>query len=442
MKHNKPSSKGFKSLREISDPRFGKCKLFKDPSTNNLYLCLSRLFPDRQEGIRKLKVVERRVTHANQHYIPISDFDLEKIEHFCSSTAILRLYIPYIEDDLAKELYDRVQESISMTNYEITILLHNMVSGLAHMEKLGITHGRLGPEYILKYKDRFVVMDNPIADNYTPISLANRKNIYLSPEAYMNAKNFKKKTYKVCKADVFSCGLIILEAALLRRPFDLFVSENGKFHIDQKLLNLMIKEVRLKYFDNNLLTEILEKMLEYDPDKRPSFRDILNNMPLIEDIEQFYEKEERVFQNQLGPRKERKSTSTTSGCRSMRLKIQGTLINEADKENQAEEKINRQRYLQKMKVNENPFMQRTITQESEILDWEAEELSKTQLYGDKFLTPSQPVLQPQHLVSQKPSLPPAIITRPSTSPHPRGPLGADFGRLRGKGPLGWRFGDN
>lgn len=81
-----------------------------------------------------------------------------------------------------------------------------------------------------------------------------------------------------CKADVFSAGLTILEAANLRRVRRIYGGPGCKELQVEKLAEeiLILKN---RYPENNLLYSTVRKMLDVNPHKRPTFLEILQKLP-------------------------------------------------------------------------------------------------------------------------------------------------------------------
>jgi serine/threonine protein kinase len=82
----------------------------------------------------------------------------------------------------------------------------------------------------------------------------------------------------ICKADVFSAGLAILEASNLRRVRRIYGNHNCKELLTDKLAQeiLILKN---RYPENNLLYSTVRKMLDVNPKKRPTFLEILEKLP-------------------------------------------------------------------------------------------------------------------------------------------------------------------
>lgn len=81
-----------------------------------------------------------------------------------------------------------------------------------------------------------------------------------------------------CKADVFSAGLVILEAANLRRMRRVYGGPESKIFYPE-LLQQELDILKNRYPENNLLFSTVKKMLEQDPERRPTFIEILEKLP-------------------------------------------------------------------------------------------------------------------------------------------------------------------
>ena len=156
-------------------------------------------------------------------YVAPLTFEFEEVN---SETFSLGLYMPYPEEDLRKELRGRRHSQISFTNQEITFLLYDVLNGLYHMQLLGLCHGKLTPSFIANTLQGYAVLEDPMHDLFSMINLqflrsASKEDnqpgkLYLSPEAYKCACAGMKagSGYNLIKSDVFSLGLILLEAGI------------------------------------------------------------------------------------------------------------------------------------------------------------------------------------------------------------------------------------
>ena len=119
-------------------------------------------------------------------------------------------------------------------------------------------------KFLFKLSDR---LGNPLVpDQAQLMNMRNEEPLYMSPhlfESFMNGLNqIKLNPYK---NDVFALGLIILEAGLLEPIQNLYNYETGEFQYG------FLENYKTKFFnkyDDAILRELLDKILEVEEEKR------------------------------------------------------------------------------------------------------------------------------------------------------------------------------
>jgi serine/threonine protein kinase len=232
-------------------------------------------------------------------YVAPLTFEFEEIkDQEGSETFHLGLYMPYPEEDLRKDLRRRVSHKRGFTNQEITFLFYDVLNGLYHMQILGICHGKLNPSFIARTLHGYAVLEDPMHDLFTVIDLQKMKRdtkdgdrpgrLYLSPEAYRCAKMGMKagSGYNLIKSDVFSFGLILLEAGTQMDLSDVY---NGDGTFNQDALEYYIHMFKCRYPENNLITSSVAKMLEVKEIHRPDFKELFEKAPTYEMVKKYFE---------------------------------------------------------------------------------------------------------------------------------------------------------
>ena len=101
----------------------------------------------------------------------------------------------------------------------------------------------------------------------------------MSPEIYKNVVSCTPNiNIDFCKADVFSAGLAVLEAANLRRIRRIYGGPESRELIVEFLAQELII-LKKRYPENNLLYSTVAKMLDINPKNRPTFLEILDKLP-------------------------------------------------------------------------------------------------------------------------------------------------------------------
>lgn len=154
------------------------------------------------------------------------------------------------------------------------------------MQQLGFVHGNLAPEFIARTTTGYAVMEDPLLNQFRVLTLRDKINWYLSPKSYLAALYGKPcgKDYNINKSDVFSAGMILLEASLHKSIKDVY----GKKGVNPNLLRKHVVQLEKNYPDNNLLVSTLKKMLEYDEKKRPDFIEIHEKLPPYRTVKEYF----------------------------------------------------------------------------------------------------------------------------------------------------------
>mmetsp|Transcript_8937 Transcript_8937/g.7938 ORF Transcript_8937/g.7938 Transcript_8937/m.7938 type:complete len:434 (+) Transcript_8937:12-1313(+) len=160
---------------------------------------------------------------------------------------------------------------------ELEKMIVSLISTLSHLQSMGICHRDVKPsnlfitkEFDIKVidfgesKDYFSENDNGGDGTLATIRGTPQ---YLSPilwKAYMVDKNTRHATHNIYKSDVFSAGLVFFQLASLDDVTGYNSPEEG-----QKIVDNGLKKLTKRYSDHIL--EIINLMLKFDEDERPSF---------------------------------------------------------------------------------------------------------------------------------------------------------------------------
>jgi hypothetical protein len=119
--------------------------------------------------------------------------------------------------------------------------------------------------------------------------IISKEKLYMSPEAYRAAKFGRPHggTFNLTKSDVFSNGLVVLEAGLMREMPEIYNNKNGE-GIDVAALESNIREFEGRYPDNTLLHTTVRKMLEIKVEERPDFKEIKKKLPEYKLVKKYF----------------------------------------------------------------------------------------------------------------------------------------------------------
>ena len=194
-----------------------------------------------------------------------------------------QLYFEYLSDPLDKVIDGREKLKKNFTISELMSFYHEILSGMAFLQSIGITHRDLKPgNLMLDFKQKVKIIDFGISEDIKIGEMIKTNNIkeltshvndvnlevkgslsYLSPEMLLrwieieqNPRENINITVNPYKSDVFSFGLIMLEAATLRKI------KNGK---NNKNVGTLIQKTQenLEFFANQDVREEEEKDFEF-----------------------------------------------------------------------------------------------------------------------------------------------------------------------------------
>lgn len=353
-----------KPVRKQRDPRYGDVDIFTDQNGTKQYICISRTAMTEDEGKELIRhAVDRQHPKISQYQAPYTT-DVVPIQQFCSTFYKARVFLEQMDWSLAQELARRsyrLKDSLKklkmfhqknkgrkptmelgnqgverqnevkrqyFTNHQLVSIFYDLITGLAHMQKMGFYHGNLTPDWLIRNSKSWSVTDHPFTDyaEFIPENLKlnpegkskfleffhkdecglnsniqedidylsldpKMRRFYLSPEQYrllISNDEYRTpgKSYNMTKSDVYSLGLIVLEAGLMESNNCIF----KEYDIDQSLVKAKLSKFGQTYPQNNLVRSVLYKMLQYDALNRPDFIEIEKRLPPRKQIDKWFRK--------------------------------------------------------------------------------------------------------------------------------------------------------
>jgi len=178
------------------------------------------------------------------------------------------------------DLFDYIQKEKFFTEQKAGTIFNQLLSAVNHLHKKNIVHRDLKPENIVLIESDNNEVFIKLIDFGTSITIKG-KNLtqelgtiyYIAPEVFMN--NYNEK------ADIWSCGIILYTMLCGHPPF----CGNKENIIKSKILHskLVFPSKEFNKVSNEAI-EYIKSLLSYNPDKRPSAEEALNNKWLISTI--------------------------------------------------------------------------------------------------------------------------------------------------------------
>lgn len=188
---------------------------------------------------------------------------------------------------------------------ELTHLMYNMVEAGAYLQENGQSHGDIRPSQILLTKNGTFKLGDRLHDpSPSPTNQFNNivagRDLYMSPILFNALKQHKfNVSHNAFKSDVFSLGMTILEAGLMKLFSDVYPDNNKSTEINEHDLQENIDEFSRKFQDNPLLVTTVSKMLEVKENNRPDFINIKGAIPSYSEILEYFERtDEDVYEDE------------------------------------------------------------------------------------------------------------------------------------------------
>lgn len=281
-----------KELNPFKDKRYGNVTLFVDPNSEMYFTRKEKVFKSKTQLSEVASQINKRVNNPNLYFVAPLTYEYDEImgKDSTKKMPVLKLFMPFPEENLETELVERIKIKKPFNNKEITYLMYDLLHGFYHLQFLGFSHCKFGPEFVAKTTTGYAILDDPLHYPFDPIDLKKKKDWYLSPEAYKTALMGRKagKDYSLVKADVFGLGLVILEAAIQMNVDEIYGHPSEK-ELDLDALNHLIEILKARYPENNLLVSTLKKMLTVSKEQRPDFFEMFDRMPPYEMIKNYFE---------------------------------------------------------------------------------------------------------------------------------------------------------
>lgn len=213
-------------------------------------------------------------------FVPV-DYSATCQGSLCGQFFRVLTYFPAFASDLASHQQQtaklRSSDFFSCHNADgqryLLQLLVQLLSGLAELEKAGLGLVEVSPANVVVERAGAFKLVAPTRSSQKPGTVpravveafVRKEPIYLSETAYKLIGKPLPSTFDVSKSNLFSLGLLVLEAGLNRSIQKVY---GAKFTFDTKALKTAQTEFRGRYGENALLVGLLERMLRIEDSAR------------------------------------------------------------------------------------------------------------------------------------------------------------------------------
>ena len=184
------------------------------------------------------------------------------------------LVMEYVETNLMDKITQMKNNNIFFSEQNLAIIFYKLLLSFAEMQKLKINHGDIKPQNLLidKFFNLKIIdfsvsqlKNEEITETHTTMRPLQGTKGYMAPEIEDKMRTGDKSAkIKPYKADVFSLGIVFLQMILIRNLENLNTGEKN-----EQLLAIL-NDVQYPW-----ARELLSYMLNKEPNRRKSFKDLI-----------------------------------------------------------------------------------------------------------------------------------------------------------------------
>lgn len=273
----------FEIIGEKESSIYGKTTLIRDPSTGVVYLSKDKVFNSKENAEKMAELLNLRIENPNLYYVSPYSFEIGESNAYTPGLYTISVLLQNPDEDLQKELQNTKNY---LSEFRILTLIYDCLIGLSHLEELGICHSCLNPSFIARTTTGYAIVDDPLIDRNR---IEERNKPYHSPESLKASIKGERlgERFSIAKSDVFSLGIIILEAGIIKEISGTIFTLAGV--LDFIKLGAFLQEFEARFGSDSLASQILHSMLIPIPHERPTFWEILSRLPRYEVILNHFE---------------------------------------------------------------------------------------------------------------------------------------------------------
>lgn len=289
----------FKFKGQSFHPVLGPLKLLQRPGASETVIMREQVFQSSEQFGNEIKRQKARVQTKNKFFINFYDFSTVTKKDRIVRSYKLRSFIEHFSDTLtARSNQLATNGQIPCAEDMIRLFLFVISAGnFLHSQRR--THGEVCPSNILilpngEYRllERLTNIDAPFPKNhlirqkrFTPGMLSQEEtNMYICPLIFGAMRTCKDVPFNFDKqkSEVFSSGLCLLRFGTSKTIQGIYNS-NG-VDINHNELDVLLKEFKRNYPQHEILSMLLESMLDLKVYQRKYFSDLASNVPSLERI--------------------------------------------------------------------------------------------------------------------------------------------------------------
>jgi len=263
---------------------FGSVFLVRNIQNGNIY-AVKKIREDKLKNAKARDSVLKEIKLLNS--LRDVGFTINLIEAFIYNNNI-NLVLEYCNGgSLRKRIHEQWNKGKHLTLEEIRLISWNLAEGLNELHNRNIVHRDLKPENVLLISNNEIVIDTKLCDlglgkqlnekcqEFTTVCGTEE---YMAPELLFQGHS-RHSHYKLTnKIDVYSYGLILFSMIFNNHQFKEIVEKIKHFN-DNSYMPFK-DQIQFPSTPENIpneLIDLIKKCLEYNPNNRPTFANIILN---------------------------------------------------------------------------------------------------------------------------------------------------------------------
>ena len=275
-----------------SSNQFGNYTVYRNPQTKATLICKDFIYNSDDMAESHVRHRDYLLSLTHPYLINLLDYSVNLERGLCARRIYIREFyeapVQNLQSFLTKQ---KVKHNFRKVPMELlTHLMYQMIEVNAWFQSKNIYHGNICPSTVMLNSIgtfKLFYKDGRTPERVQLEKLLREEPIYMSPKLYQSFRNkvFDKISHVPCKSDVFSLGIVLLEAGLLHNVQQIY-EPNGT--LNTLSLSRYVREFGEIYQDNPLLLSSVKRMVEINETARPDFASLKSAMPSYDKIKAYF----------------------------------------------------------------------------------------------------------------------------------------------------------
>ena len=265
-------------LKQLLHPAYGDISIYRSSQTLD-YIAVRTFLKDSR--IFETSLISRLTLYQNSissdFLAKLLSFENHEHKELCSNYHRISMIFEFFPKTLASEILTRKRQNEAFQEFEVLNLFLAILSALNALKNAGFNYSNLNPNTILLSRSGLCKL-TPIEDlsgisGYNSMFISSKEFLYKSPEELASVKEKRlNPEFLQEKCIVFSLAIILLEVVSLKEIEDFYEISTYTVKIEE------IERILVDSPINDNFRFLLHKMLDFEPEKRPFFHEVIEEM--------------------------------------------------------------------------------------------------------------------------------------------------------------------